>query len=136
MLPHCVHLLSWGGRHRWDALRVRRRIFEVLRLGTPIRGIRKAGFPPKATSTPALARDLARDLSCKIRSKIKIRSRSFQLQFQLIQRTPVWRAFAFFLSDWFRRGRSGADAPSLAIAMGMRRQVQQDILAQIWGEID
>ena len=37
VLPHCVHLLSCGGCQRWDALRVRRRIFEVLRFGTPIR---------------------------------------------------------------------------------------------------
>jgi hypothetical protein len=36
VLPHWVHLFSCGARQRCDALRVRRRIFEVLRLGTPI----------------------------------------------------------------------------------------------------
>ena len=43
VLPHWVHLFSWGACQRWEALRVRRRIFEVLRLGTPIRANRKAG---------------------------------------------------------------------------------------------
>jgi len=36
VLPHCAHLLSCGACHRLAALRVRNRIFEVLRLGTPI----------------------------------------------------------------------------------------------------
>lgn len=135
VLPHCVHLLSWGGCQRCDALRVRRRIFEVLRLGTPIRAIRKAGFPPKATSTPALDPDL----SGKIMSKSKIRSRSFRLQFQFIQRTPIGWPFAGLLGGWsvgclprFSR----ADPAAFAIAVRMRRQVQQDVFAQIGGEID
>jgi len=34
--PHCGHLLRVGACHRLAARRVRRRIFEVLRLGTPI----------------------------------------------------------------------------------------------------
>ena len=37
VLPHCGHLFSCGAASVGDALRVRRRIFEVLRLGTPIR---------------------------------------------------------------------------------------------------
>ena len=36
VLPHCAHLFSCGACHRLAALRVRNRIFEVLRLGTPI----------------------------------------------------------------------------------------------------
>ena len=36
VLPHWPHLLSFGARQRCDALRVRRRIFEVFLLGTPI----------------------------------------------------------------------------------------------------
>jgi hypothetical protein len=35
-LPHWVHLFSFGARQRCDALRVRRRIFEVFLLGTPM----------------------------------------------------------------------------------------------------
>jgi hypothetical protein len=37
VLPHCAHLLRCGGCQRCEALRVRKRIFEVLRFGTPIR---------------------------------------------------------------------------------------------------
>ena len=36
VLPHCAHLFSCGACQRLAALRVRNRIFEVLRLGTPI----------------------------------------------------------------------------------------------------
>jgi hypothetical protein len=36
LAPHCGHLLSFGARQALAALRVRSRIFEVLRLGTPI----------------------------------------------------------------------------------------------------
>ena len=36
LAPHCGHLPSLGARQRLAALRVRSRIFEVLRLGTPI----------------------------------------------------------------------------------------------------
>jgi len=36
VLPHCVHLFSCGARQRCEAFRVRRRIFEVLRFGTPM----------------------------------------------------------------------------------------------------
>ena len=43
VLPHCGHLFSCGACQRCDALRVRSRIFEVLRFGTPIRADRKAG---------------------------------------------------------------------------------------------
>ena len=37
VLPHCGHLFNTGACHALAALRVRNRIFEVLRLGTPIR---------------------------------------------------------------------------------------------------
>jgi len=36
VLPHCGHLLSCDACHRFAALRVRNRIFEVLRFGTPM----------------------------------------------------------------------------------------------------
>ena len=60
VLPHWVHLLSCGATQRWDALRVRSRIFEVLRFGTPIRAVqvsresRKGNrVQPLAATTPA-----------------------------------------------------------------------------------
>ena len=38
LLPHCGHLLSCEACQRFAALRVRNRIFDVLRFGTPIEG--------------------------------------------------------------------------------------------------
>lgn len=38
VLPHCGHLLSCGACQRFAALRVRNRIFDVLRFGTPMAG--------------------------------------------------------------------------------------------------
>lgn len=38
VLPHCGHLLSCGACQRCEALRVRSRIFEGLRFGTPMTG--------------------------------------------------------------------------------------------------
>jgi hypothetical protein len=38
VLPHCGHLLSCDACQRFAALRVRNRIFEVLRFGTPMTG--------------------------------------------------------------------------------------------------
>jgi hypothetical protein len=36
VLPHCGHLLSCDACQRFAAFRVRNRIFDVLRFGTPI----------------------------------------------------------------------------------------------------
>jgi len=38
VLPHCAHLFSCGACQRFAALRVRNRILEVLRFGTPMSG--------------------------------------------------------------------------------------------------
>jgi len=38
VLPHCGHLLNCGACQRLAAFRVRRRIFEVFRFGTPMTG--------------------------------------------------------------------------------------------------
>ena len=35
-LPHCGHLFKCGACQRFAALRVRKRIFDVLRFGTPM----------------------------------------------------------------------------------------------------
>jgi len=37
LLPHCGHLFNCGAFQRSEALRVRNRILDVLRFGTPIR---------------------------------------------------------------------------------------------------
>ncbi len=36
LLPHCGHLLSCAACQRFAAFRVRNRIFDVLRFGTPM----------------------------------------------------------------------------------------------------
>jgi len=38
VLPHCGHLLNCRACQRLAALRVRKRIFEVFRFGTPMAG--------------------------------------------------------------------------------------------------
>jgi hypothetical protein len=38
LLPHCGHLLSCDACQRFAAFRVRNRIFDVLRFGTPMTG--------------------------------------------------------------------------------------------------
>jgi hypothetical protein len=38
LVPHWAHLFNCGACQRWLALRVRNRIFEVLRFGTPMVG--------------------------------------------------------------------------------------------------
>jgi hypothetical protein len=38
LLPHCGHLLSCAACQRFAAFRVRNRIFDVLRFGTPMAG--------------------------------------------------------------------------------------------------
>ncbi len=38
VLPHCGHLLRCEARQRFAALRVRNRILDVLRFGTPMAG--------------------------------------------------------------------------------------------------
>jgi hypothetical protein len=55
VLPHWVHLFNCGGCQRCDALRVRRRIFDVLRLGTPIRrGVGKQAFAKRQPRLPPI----------------------------------------------------------------------------------
>jgi hypothetical protein len=55
-LPHCGHLVSCGACQRLAAFRVRNRIFDVLRFGTPMAGgyestIRsKDNWPPEVFS--------------------------------------------------------------------------------------
>jgi hypothetical protein len=38
LLPHCGHLLSGAACQRFAAFRVRNRIFDVFRFGTPMTG--------------------------------------------------------------------------------------------------
>jgi hypothetical protein len=47
VLPHCGHLLSSGACQRCDAFRVRSRIFEGLRFGTPMTGGYESTLPQK-----------------------------------------------------------------------------------------
>jgi hypothetical protein len=44
LLPHCGHLLSCAACQRFAAFRVRNRIFDVLRFGTPM-GTRYQSIP-------------------------------------------------------------------------------------------
>jgi hypothetical protein len=42
LLPHCGHLFSCGACQRFAAFRMRNRIFDVLRFGTPMGGYHKS----------------------------------------------------------------------------------------------
>src|SRR6476646_6480168 len=44
LLPHCGHLFSCEACQRFAAFRVRNRIFDVLRFGTPMAGAYKSIF--------------------------------------------------------------------------------------------
>jgi hypothetical protein len=50
VLPHCGHLPNCAACQRFAALRVRNRILDVLRFGTPMKRIRKAGNQEKTTA--------------------------------------------------------------------------------------
>ena len=84
-----VHLLSCGGCQRCDALRVRSRIFEVLRFGTPIRAnqesrkSRKGNRVKPPPVAPALNPNLTLAPFEKSRIRIKIGSGVF------VARVPV-----------------------------------------------
>jgi hypothetical protein len=47
VLPHWGHLFRWGACQRLAALRVRNRILDVLRLGTPMTGSYESTIPLK-----------------------------------------------------------------------------------------
>ena len=47
LLPHCGHLFSCEACQRFAALRMRNRIFDVLRFGTPIAGAYKSITAPE-----------------------------------------------------------------------------------------
>jgi hypothetical protein len=42
VLPHCGHLLKCGARQRLAAFRIRNRILDVLRFGTPMAGVHRS----------------------------------------------------------------------------------------------
>jgi hypothetical protein len=50
VLPHCGHLLNCGRCQRFAALRVRNRIFDVLRFGTPMGRLNKHSLLQKQHS--------------------------------------------------------------------------------------
>jgi hypothetical protein len=55
VLPHCGHLLNCRACQRLAALRVRNRIFEVFRFGTPmVSRLSKHGFRKKQIAGPAV----------------------------------------------------------------------------------
>jgi len=145
VLPHCVHLFSCGACQRCEALRVRRRIFEVLRFGTPIRrGVGKQSFVKRQPRLPLPPSALDSGLfsysySCSGsfgQEQEQEQEKKSGLQLQLIQRAPVGRAFAVSLSGW-RSGRGGgAFSAAFAVAMRMGGKIKQDILTNVRGEID
>ena len=131
VLPHCGHLLSCGACQRCDALRVRRRIFEVLRFGTPIRADQESRKWEKTRGRfwmPGFAREGALE-SCLQAQDL--------LEFQLIQRAPVWRSL---FDDAIRPGRDCprgiANSAALAIAMRIGRQIEQNVFSHERREID
>src|SRR5215469_9484023 len=50
LLPHCGHLFSCEACQRFAALRMRNRIFDVLRFGTPMAGAYKSITAPEDNS--------------------------------------------------------------------------------------
>jgi len=52
VLPHWAHLFSCGACQRLAAFRVRNRIFEVLRLGTPMGRLSKHVLAEKQIGAP------------------------------------------------------------------------------------
>ena len=59
-----------------------------------------------------------------------------QLQLQLIQRAPIWRTFVRGLGGGRDGPFRGTFPAAFAIAMRVRWQIEQNILAHIRGEID
>jgi hypothetical protein len=103
LLPHCEHLFSSGACQRWVALRVRNRIFEVLRLGTPMASrhesmpLPEGNFltpPPNLDPNPTPSERQAKN-------RIRIMSKSKKINAALIYPARPNRARAFPL----QRGR-------------------------------
>jgi hypothetical protein len=118
VLPHCAHLLSCGACHRLAALRVRNRIFEVLRLGTPIitERERKHGLAERQRwNVERLKRE---DLTDRPLHRF---DPSTFLDLQLIQRAPI-RFRSAGVAGSLKLGRF-ANARSIAIAMRIGRQI-------------
>src|SRR5215831_8520431 len=78
LLPHCGHLFSCEACQRFAAFRVRNRIFDVLRFGTPIAGAyqsittqennNRRSFRAKSRNPVALQTVSLRDPSAPLRS--------------------------------------------------------------------
>ena len=78
LLPHCGHLLSCDACQRFAAFRVRNRIFDVLRFGTPIAGAYQSIIP--------------RNYNQRLRDSLKGYRGGFNTstsELQLIQRAPI-----------------------------------------------
>jgi hypothetical protein len=110
-LPHCGHLLNCGACQRFAALRVRNRILDVLRFGTPI-GRRL----PKHDS---MKKQWERGMRI-VNRESRIHDSTFYLQF--IQRAPIWSALRI-LPGAFELPRL-TNAIAVSITMRMRWQVQ------------
>ena len=130
VLPHCAHLLSWGACQRCDALRVRNRIFEVLRFGTPIRADQESRKIRKGNLRCFLVLTLA--------SGGFGYEHDHGLKIQFIQRAPIrWTGFEHGLAILFLDHLGHPTDPStFPIAMRIGRQVEQNVFANEWGEID
>lgn len=113
VLPHCGHLLNCGRCQRFAALRVRSRILDVLRLGTPMAGGYKSTLLQKNNGPPATFGDTGLPIH-----DATILDLTF-LDLQLIQRAPVGLSFRLRCRGY--RGSRFTNASAFAVTARVRR---------------
>jgi hypothetical protein len=139
VLPHCGHLFSTAARQRLAALRVRNRIFEVLRFGTPI--IASGNKSRKSRKGKRSRGKRVQDSGVQCRERPTLRCLNPEnwtlnlvlLQFQLIQRAPIGRPFLFLSRSLGLGGL--ADTGPISITVRMRGKIQQKVFADEWAQI-
>ena len=109
LLPHCGHLFSCEACQRFAAFRVRSRIFDVLRFGTPMAGANQSIIRRNYNQ---LLRD---SLNCQ-----SVRWGPFNastLELQLVQFAPIRSSFRVLLFCFDLFGLT--NAITVSVAMGM-----------------
>src|SRR5438093_13613426 len=92
VLPHWGHLFRCGACQRLAALRVRNRILDVLRFGTPMAGVYESTFEEENNVEALKGRSGTWSSSSTLQ-----RFNESTLQLQLIQRTPIRFPLQVFL---------------------------------------